>query len=453
MPSANGHIKEHEGRLPPQNVEAEDALLGSLLINNEAIHEVSVFLQPEHFYRVSNRWIYEAILVLSNHNEPIDVITLCDELKNKKQLDDLGGETEIIRLLNCVPTSINADHYGRIIEEMAVRRGMIVTGSKIANMGHDTKEDVQEQLIKADGLLLNIRNGRMSDQPPRPRKYASEWLDRIDRLRSDEKQLLGLPSPWIDLNRILLGFIDGRVYYVGARPAMGKSSMLINLAAHWTLEHGKRGLLWSGEMDTNQILDRIAAEQTRIPLKKVRMGDLTNDEHTKTTRFGGMIGDGGLIIDETPGINPAQLRAICHREYMIGGLDYILVDYIGLMTPDRYLNSKNQELTEISQSLVALARSLKVPVIAASQLNRSVETRADKRPNLSDLRDSGSLEQDAYAVIFLYRDDYYNELTEHPNITEVIIPKHRDGPTGVADLYWNGQLTAFRNLQRQEIVL
>lgn len=457
MQSLNGRetTKQHSpsDRLPPQNVDAEEALLGSLLIDNDAVYEVSAFLRPEHFYRVINRWIYEGILYLNSHELPVDLITLTDELRNRGQLEEMGGEGTVIRLINTVPTSINAVHYGRIVEETAVRRAMIGVGSTIASLAFDVEGDLESQLIAADTALMRVRNGRTSDAPPRPREYASEWIDRINKLQSHEKKLLGLSSPWVDLNNKLSGFIPGKLYYIGARPAMGKSSMLIMLASHFTLDLGKRVYFWSGEMDTNQILDRIASERTRTPLTKIRTGDMDEREHGNALRVGGVVADSSLIIDETAGITPSQLRASCYREYMAGGLDAILVDYVGLMTPDRYLNNQNAEMTEISRGLLNLSRSLKVPVIAASQLSRDVEKRADKRPILPDLRDSGSLEQDGYAVMFLYRDDYYNELSKAANETEVIIAKHREGPTGTIKLYWESTQTALRNAYHRTIEL
>lgn len=447
--NGNGHHKTNTvpavtDPIPPQDLDAEKGLLGSLLIDNDAIDRVAGFLKPEHFYRKIHGNIFAAMLALHDKEEPIDLLTLSAKLPTE-DIDDLGG------FIGLVPTSFNAEAYGRIIEAVAVRRGLIRAAGEIAKMGFDESEDIDDQLAEADAKLTQLRNGRVTDRLPRPREYASEWLDRMDRLRDKENPMLGLPSPWTDLNKLLLGFIPGKVYYVGARPSMGKSALLIALAAHWALDLGKRVYYWSGEMDTNQIMDRIAAERTRTALSKVRLGDLTDLEHAETTRLGAMISDSSLIINDQGGIRPAQLRASCHREHMLGGLDAIMVDYIGLMTPDRIRHNQNEEITETSRSLVSLARSLNVPLIAASQLSRDLEKRADKRPQLSDLRDSGSLEQDGFAVMFLYRDDYYNELSDRPSVAELNVAKHRDGPTGQVDMFWQAQYAAFRNLERANI--
>lgn len=450
----NGHTQAID-TLPPHDREAEEGVLGSLIIDPDAIVQVDPFLRPEHFYLAANGLIYEAIRDLYRRNEPADLITIMAELRRHGHAEVGNGQDEaevyLLGLIRTVPTSINAVTYGRIVEQLATRRGMIRAASKIAKLAYDQTDDLEEQLTAAEAELMTVRGDRPTSGVNRPRDYVRKWLTRLERIMDEDAPMLGLPSPWLDLNRMLQGFLPF-VYYIGGRPGMGKSSLLLDLAAYWALDLGKRVYFWTGEMTTDQLTDRIVSSRARIDLTRLRSGKLTPDEHSRAVNAAGLISDSGLIIDDTAAITPSALRAKCYQEAMRGGLDAIIGDYIGLMRPDRNLKNRNDELTEISGSLVALARGLGVPAVVATQLSRAVENRADKHPQLSDLRDSGSLEQDGYAVMFLYRDDYYNELSQRPNVADLDIAKHRDGPTGQVNLYWDRQRTSFKNLSR-EVVL
>ncbi|MEJ2746532.1 MAG: replicative DNA helicase [Anaerolineae bacterium] len=401
-------------RLPPHSVEAEEAVLGSLLIDPDAIFEVANFLRPDAFYRAQNRWIFEAILDLSDRREPLDLITLTEELRRREQLEDAGGEGYIIGLINAVPTSINARNYGKLVEAASLRRKMIGAAGTIANLAYDEAEDVNVVIDRAEQALFSISEERTTRDLVPIKQIARDYLERIEELNARGEDVIGVPTGFVDLDRLLGGLNKSDLLIVAARPGMGKTSLQNSIAL-------------------------TAATRHEWPIFMEAVGRLSE------TR---------IFIDDTPSITPLQLRTKCRRLYAEHGLDLVMIDYLQLMQTERSINNRVQEISEISRALKGLARELDVPVLAAAQLSRAVEQRQDKRPLLSDLRDSGSIEQDADIVMFIYRDEYYNpDTTERPNIAEINIAKHRNGPTGTIDLYWHGKLATFRNLQRQEINL
>jgi len=441
-------------RVPPNNVEAEEALLGSLLIDSDAIFEVATFLRPETFYREHNRWIYEAILDLNERRDPVDVITLTDELRRRSQLENLGGEAYIIGLINMVPTSINARSYGKIVEAAALRRRMISAASTIANLAYDEDENVNVVLDRAEQSLFSISEERTNRDLVPVKEIARNYLDRIEELHARGDDVIGVPTSFSDLDKLLGGLNKSDLIIVAARPGMGKTALQLSIAQAAARRHSKRVAIFSLEMSGEQLVQRMIAAETRIDSQRLRRGDLQEQEWPIFYEAVGRISECQLFIDDTPSITPMQLRTKARRLYAEHGLDLIMIDYLQLMYAERAQNNRVQEISEISRSLKGLARELDIPVVAASQLSRAVEQRQDKRPQLSDLRDSGSIEQDADVVIFIYRDEYYNpDSSERPNIAEINVAKHRNGPTAVVDLYWHGQLATFRNLQRQEITL
>lgn len=441
-------------RLPPHSLEAEEAVLGSLLIDPDAILEVASFLKPEAFYREQNRWIYQAILDLHEAREPLDFVTLTEVLRKRSQLDDAGGEGYLIGLLNAVPTSVNARSYARLVEGAALRRRLISAAGTIANLAFDEDEDVNVVLDRSEQALFSISEARTTRDLIPVRQIARDYLDRIEELHERGDDMIGVPTGYADIDRLLGGLNKSDLLIVAARPGMGKTSFQLGMALHAGMRLGKRIAMFNLEMSGEQLVQRMIAAETRIDSQRLRRGQLHEQEWPIFLEAVGRLSETKIFIDDTPSITPLQLRTKCRRLYAEHGLDLVMIDYMQLMQAERTNNNRVQEISEISRSLKGLARELDVPVITASQLSRAVENRQDKRPQLSDLRDSGSIEQDADIVMFIYRDEYYNpDTTDRPNIAEINVAKHRNGPTGVVDLYWHGKLATFRNLQRQEVRL
>lgn len=441
-------------RLPPSNVDAEEALLGSLLIDNDAIFDVASFLKPDAFYREKNKWIYDSILSLINRREPVDLITLSDELRRRNQLDEVGGESYVIGLLNIVPTSIHAQHYGHIVEAASVRRRMITAASTIANLAFEQEEDISVSIDRAEQALFSISEERTTRDLVAVKEVARSYLDRIEELHERGDEVIGVPTSYTDLDRLLGGLNKSDLIIIAARPGMGKTALQLAIGQAAARRYSKRIAIFSLEMSAEQLVQRMIAAETRIDSQRLRRGDLEEHEWPIFYEAVGRLSETQIFIDDTPSISPLQLRTKCRRLYSEHGIDLIMVDYLQLMQADLSYGNRVQEISEISRGLKGLARELDVPLIANSQLSRAVEQRNDKRPMLADLRDSGSIEQDADVVMFIYRDDYYShDESERPNIAEINIAKHRNGPTAVVDLFWQGQLATFRNLQRQEIKL
>jgi replicative DNA helicase len=441
-------------RIPPNNIEAEEALLGSLLIDTDAIFDVAAFLRPDAFYLEKNRWVYSAVLDLNEAHKPVDLITLSDELRRREQLNELGGEAYLIGLINLVPTSVNARSYGRIVEAAALRRRMIKAASTIANLAYEEDEDVNVVIDRAEQALFSVSEERTTRDLVPVREIARGYLERIEELHARGDDVIGVPTSFNDLDRLLGGLNKSDLIIIAARPGMGKTALQLAIGQAAARRFDKRVAMFSLEMSSEQMVQRMIAAETRIDSQRLRRGDLHDSEWPIFYEAVGRLSMTNIFIDDTPSITPMQLRTKCRRLYAEHGIDLIMVDYLQLMQAEYTQNNRVQEISEISRSLKGLARELDVPLVANSQLSRAVEQRQDKRPQLSDLRDSGSIEQDADVVIFIYRDEYYNpETSEKPNIAEVNIAKHRNGPTAMVNLYWHGQLATFRNLQRQEIAL
>lgn len=441
-------------RLPPQSIEGEEAILGALLIDPDAILDVAAFLKPDAFYREQNRWVYQAILDLHEAREPLDFITLTELLRKRNQLESLGGEAYVISLINGVPTSVNARSYAQLVEAAAVRRRMITAAGAIANLAYNEAEDIAVVIDRAEQTLFSVTEGRTTRDLTPVRDIASEYLDRIEALNARGEDMIGVPTGFTDLDKLLGGLNKSDLLIVAARPGMGKTAFQLAIALHAGLRHAKRIAMFNLEMSGEQLVQRLVAAETRIDSQRLRRGKLQEGEWPLFYEAIGRLSETRIFIDDTPSITPLQLRTKCRRLYAEHGLDLIMIDYLQLMQAEHTTNNRVQEISEISRGLKTLARELDVPVMAASQLSRAVESRQDKRPQLSDLRDSGSIEQDSDIVMFIYRDEYYNpDSTERPNIAEISVAKHRNGPTGVIDLYWHGQLATFRNLQRQEVKL
>jgi replicative DNA helicase len=443
-----------EDRLPPHSIEAEEAVLGSLLIDPDAIFEVSNFLKPNAFYRAQNRWIYESILSLSEQRDPVDIVTLIEELRRREQLDEIGGEPTIFDLLNAVPTSINVEAYARLVEAAAIRRQLILAAGSIAKLAYNEAEDINVVLDRSEHTLFSISEQRTTRDLVPVKTIATEYLERMEQLRERGDEFIGIPTGFTDLDRLLSGLNKSDLIIIAARPGMGKTALQNAIAVNAARRYDKRVAMFNLEMSAEQLVQRMIAADTRIDSQRLRRGDLAENEWLIFMEALGRLSEMRIFIDDTPSITPLQLRTKCRRLYAEHGLDLVMIDYLQLMQAERPSSNRVQEVSEITRELKGLARELDVPVVAAAQLSRAVEQRQVKKPMLSDLRESGSIEQDADVVMFIYRDDYYNtENSERPNIAEVNVAKHRNGPTGNIDLFWHGKLATFRNLHRQEIEL
>lgn len=418
-----------------------------MLIDPDALFEVNSFLRPDAFYRTQNRWIYEAILRLSDRREPVDLITLTEELRRLEQLEDIGGEAYVINLINMVPTAINAPNYGRLVEAAAIRRKLVSAASAIANLAYDEKEDINVVIDRSEQTLFSISEERTTRDLVPIRQIAGEYLDRIQELRERGEDFVGIPTGFTELDRLLGGLNKSDLIIVAARPGMGKTSLQNAIALTAANKYGKRIAMFNLEMSGEQLVQRMIAAETRIDSQRLRRGQLAEHEMPIFMEAVGRLSETRIFIDDTPSISPNQLRTKCRRLYAEHGLDLVMIDYLQLMQAERATNNRVQEISEISRGLKGLARELNVPVIAAAQLSRAVEQRQEKRPLLSDLRDSGSIEQDADIVMFIYRDEYYNpDTTERPNIAELNIAKHRNGPTGRVKLAFLDRYAKFDNL-------
>jgi replicative DNA helicase len=430
-------------KLVPHNVEAEEAVLGSLLIDPEALFRVSPFLKPDDFYIQKNGWIYESILALHERREPIDFVTLCDELERQERLEEIGGAAYVTHLINAVPSAIHVEAYGHIVEHSAIRRRLINAASQIARLAYQEDEDINQAVDRAEQTLFSVSQRRITRDLTPVQDVIRRYYDRIEYLYDHRDEPLGVPTGFVDLDRLLGGLQRSDLILIAARPSVGKTSLGISIARH-AANLGQHVAIFSLEMSSEQVVQRMVSAETGIDAQRLRLGDLREDEWPLFVRATGRLSDLPLYIDDTPSISVLQMRTKARRLHAEHGIDLILVDYLQLMTTDNRRNEgRVQEVSYISRSLKGLARELDVPLVGLSQLSRAVEQRSDKRPILADLRASGSLEQDADVVMFIYRDELYNPETEDQNIAEIIIAKHRNGPTGTVQLFFRDRLAQF----------
>ncbi len=433
---------------PPHSVEAEEAVIGSILINSEALFEVAAFLQSEDFYIVKNGWVWQAIVSLHDRNEQIDYLTVVEELREQGHLDEIGGPAYITYLINHTPSTIYTETYGRIVERTAIRRRMLSAASEIARLAHEEETDINDVIDRSESALFAVTERRLKTEIVPIRDALNEYYDRVEFLYNQNVESLGVPSGFTDLDTLLGGFQKSDLLIVAGRPGMGKTSWLLSVALN-AARAGARVAIFSMEMSNEQIVQRLVSSETGISTQNLRLGQLDEREWGLFVNATGNLGKLRIYLNDTPALTPLQLRAKCRRLYSEYGLDLILVDYLQLMTAGTSRNDNRvQEISFISRNLKQLARELSVPLLAAAQLSRAVEQRQDKRPQLSDLRESGSIEQDADVVMFIYRDEVYNENTEYPNQADVLVAKHRNGPTGIISLYFRKELTQFANLSK-----
>ena len=437
------------GRVPPHNLDAESSLLGAMLLSRDAIADALEVVVAEHFYKPSHAHVFEAICGLYASGEPADPVTVAEALTRAGLLDQIGGPGLLLELQASTPATSSAGKYARITQEHATLRSLIGAANEIAEIGYGHPDDVVKAVDEAENLVFQIGQGRVTDSMVQMRDLVNVSLDRMEELYERGDAITGTPSGYDDLDQLLSGLQDESLVIVGARPAMGKTSFVLGIAAHVGIQRGLPTVVFSLEMSQLEVCQRILCSEARVDATSIRNGDLTVDDWSRINRGVGKLGDAQIWIDDNPTTSVMEIRAKARRlKSRVGNLGVVIVDYIQLMTGRSTAESRQVEVSEISRGLKIMARELGCPVIAVSQLSRGLESRQDKRPMLSDLRESGSIEQDADVVIFLYRDEVYNQDSPDVGMAEVIIQKHRNGPTGTVRLAWLPQYTRFANMSR-----
>ena len=438
------------GKVPPHDVEAEQAVLGSMLTDKDAVISAIEVLKEDDFYRTDNKSIYEAIMNLYNRAEPIDIITVKAELESLGKFEQVGGLEYLASLPDKVPTTANAMKYIKIVEEKSTLRNLIKTANEIIELGYDPTEDVSDIMEGAEKKIFNImqNNDKKSYSPIKD--ILVDSFTQLEELYNRKQHITGVPSGFTELDYKTAGFHESDLVLIAARPAMGKSAFALNIATNAAVRGNVPVVIFSLEMSKEQMVNRILCSEAMVDSNKVRTGKLEEDDWTKLAGSIGPLSDAEIYIDDTPGISVMEIRAKCRKLKLEKNIGMVVIDYLQLVQGSNRRNgSREQEISEISRSLKILAKELNVPVIALSQLSRAVEQRPDHRPMLSDLRESGAIEQDADIVMFLYRDDYYNPDSEKKDIAEVIIAKHRGGSLGTIELLWLGSYTKFVNLEKR----
>lgn len=437
------------GFVPPQNTEAEASLLGAILIDSDAIVKVADIVRPEDFYDERHARIYEAALQLYEKHSPIDVLTLSDQLKNTGMLDIVGGAGFLTELTNFVPTAAHADRYAEIIAQKGMRRRLIKASQSIAELGFDEAQSLQELIENAETQLFQVSQQHIKQDISSIETILSSSFDRLDELHKDKGKLRGVPTGYRDLDNILAGLQPSDLVILAARPSMGKTAFALNLAHNVAVKAEMPVLIFSLEMSKEQLVDRMLAAEAGVNAWNLRTGNLSDDDFEKIGHAMGTLSEAHILIDDSPGISVSDMRTKARREAHRQPLGLIIVDYLQLMSGGARFGSdanRVQEISEISRGLKGIARELNVPVLALSQLSRSVESRSPQIPQLADLRESGSIEQDADVVAFIYREEYYNPETENKNIARILLKKHRNGPTGDVELYFDREKQRFRSL-------
>ena len=429
----------------PHNREAEEAVVGAVFINSEVYYDVAQFLSADDFYIHRHKWIWDAFTSLHEQRIPIDLLTVSDELDRRGQLSEVGGPAYLTSLVNQVPSSLNAESYGRIVESHSIRRKMINAANQIASIAYNEQTNVIDVMDEAEKAVFNVSERRLKHDLQPISSVLSEYYDRIDELAKRPEEFFGVPTGFIDLDKMLSGLQPSDLLIIAGRPGQGKTGFLLSVAKNAGLTHKKHVAIFSLEMSNEQVVQRLIAQETGIDSQRLRTGKLHENEWPLFTHSIEVFGDTHIYLDDTPAITPLQLRTKCRRLHMEFGLDLVIVDYLQLMGGDTRNDNRVQEVSYISRNLKILARELNVPVLAAAQLSRAVEQRSDKRPVLSDLRESGSLEQDADIVMFIYRPDQYEKETDKQNVAEIIIAKHRNGPVGSVELIFRNTLAKFEN--------
>jgi len=434
---------------PPQNAEAEASLLGSLLIDSDAIVKVADALSSIDFFEKRHERIYEAIMHLYEHREAIDILTLADRLKNNGYLDSIGGPAYLTELTNFVPTASHVEQYANIVAQKAMRRRLIAASKEITDLGYDESRQLRELVEEAESRLFQVSQQHIKQDVISLEAILAESFDRLDDLHKDKQKIRGVPTGFKDLDNTLAGFQRSDLVILAARPAMGKTALALNFAHNIAVQSNQAVLIFSLEMSKEQLVDRLLSIESGVDAWALRTGNLTDADFEKIGQAMGTLSEAQIFIDDSPGITISDLRTKARREAHHRPLGLIIVDYLQLMSGGhRYGSDGNrvQEISEISRGLKGVARELNVPVLALSQLSRSVESRSPQIPQLADLRESGSIEQDADVVAFMYREEYYNPDTDRKKLTDIFIKKHRNGPTGGVELYFDNERQRFRSV-------
>lgn len=434
-------------RTPPHNIEAEQSVLGAILLEPEAFSIVAERLVPEDFYRASHQYIFRAMVQLYDRGEPIDVVSTTTVLMDEKNLDTVGGISYLRDLASSVPTAANINYYSKIVEEKSILRRLIRTATEVITKTYDQEEDVVQLLDEAERDILAVSSRSNVSDFKSIKDVLVDVYVNIEKLHESDGEITGVPSGYRDLDRMTSGFQNNDLIIIAARPSVGKTAFALNIAQNVATKTDKNVAIFSLEMGAEQLVQRMLCAEGNIDSQRLRTGKLTQEDWRNLTMAMGSLSNAGIFIDDSPGIRVSDIRSKCRRLKQEHGLDLIIIDYLQLIQGSSHLSeNRQQEVSEISRSLKGLARELNVPLISLSQLSRGVEQRQDKRPIMSDLRESGSIEQDADIVGFLYRDDYYDQESEKENIIEIIISKQRNGPTGTVELAFVKQYNKFVNL-------
>jgi len=441
------------GRIPPHNLEAEESLLGAMMLSRDAITSaVEARVEASDFYKPAHAHMYEAIMSLYSQGEPVDPITVAEELRRADLLDAMGGKNTLLRIQALTPASANAAHYAKIVGELALLRRLIAVAGDIAEMGYALTDDVSETMDRAESLVFEVAERRVSDSMVGISDALQETLDQLEQLYGSSGEVTGVPTGYVDLDDLLLGLQPSNLVVIAARPGCGKTAFALGAAANVAMRVRRPVLFFSMEMGTLELTKRMLAGEARVDARKLQTGKIPEGDWTRISHAVGRLAEAPLFIDDNPHCTVMEMRAKARRtKARHGDLALVVVDYLQLMTPSTARRPENRqvEVAEISRGLKILARELECPVVALSQLNRQLEYRADKRPMLADLRESGSLEQDADVVVFLYRDEIYNPESDQRGTAEVIVAKHRNGPTGVTRLAFLDFLAKFENMARE----
>ncbi len=434
---------------PPQNSEAEASLLGALLIDSEAIVKIADSISASDFYDKKHERIYESILKLYENHQAVDVLTLADQLKNSGYLDSIGGPSYLTELTNFVPTAAHVEQYADIVSQKAMRRRLIKASREITGLGFDESKQLRELIEEAETRLFNVSQQHIKQDVISLEAILAESFDRLDDLHKDKQKIRGVPTGFKDLDSTLAGFQRSDLVILAARPSMGKTALALNFAHNVAVQSNEPVLIFSLEMSKEQLVDRLLSIESGVDAWALRTGNLTDADFEKIGQAMGTLSEAPIFIDDTPSITISDLRTKARREAHKRDLGLIIVDYLQLMSGGARLGgdgNRVQEISEISRGLKGVARELNVPILALSQLSRSVESRSPQIPQLADLRESGSIEQDSDVVMFIYREDYYNPDTDRKKMADIFIKKHRNGPVGGVELYFENEKQRFRSV-------
>ena len=436
-------------RIPPHSIEAEQSVLGGVLLDNHAINVALEKISSDDFYLTSHQVIFQAMFTLSDKRQRIDIVTLAEELRNAGHLEQSGGSDHLAQIATLVPSAANVGYYANVVKNLSLRRSMIQQASAIVNESFAFQGEISDFLDSAEQKILGVSDQRMNQNFIKAGDVVQSSIKLIEELYDKKDAITGISTGFDRLNNITSGLQNSDLIILAARPAMGKTSLALNIAQWVAIQEKKAIAMFSLEMSKEQLVLRLLCSEARVSNTKIRSGQLGDRDFPRIVEAGGRIADAPIYLDDTPALSVTELRAKCRRLHRDTPLSLILVDYLQLMRSPLHKNSREQEISDISRSLKALAKELNIPVIALSQLNRSVESRPDKRPLMSDLRESGAIEQDADIIMFIYRDEVYNEDTPDAGVAELIVSKHRSGPTGVARLAFSPEFTRFDNLEER----